>query len=66
MRRLKRLWKSVRGEMKTKRAINLLFKFLTLLLLCAGFTLAIMEEQWIWALSLSAASVHALQRLLPS
>lgn len=33
--------------MRTKRAINLLFKFLTLLLLCAGFTLAIMEEQWI-------------------
>jgi hypothetical protein len=30
-----------------KRAINVIFKFLTLLLLCAGFTLAIMESQYL-------------------
>ena len=50
--------------MRTKRAMNLIFKFLTLLLLCAGFTLAIMEAQWIWACSLSAALVYELRKLL--
>ncbi|SCX83414.1 hypothetical protein SAMN05216420_10144 [Nitrosospira sp. Nl5] len=54
----------MRCEVKNK--INLIFKFLTLSLLCAGFTLAIMEGQWIWAFSLSAALIHELRRLLLS
>lgn len=50
--------------MKTRTAIKLIFKLLTISLLCAGFTLSIMQEQWIWTFSLSAALIYELNKLV--
>jgi hypothetical protein len=49
--------------MKNKKHVKLILRLLAILLLCAGFTLSVMEEQRIWAFCLAAALLLEVTKL---
>lgn len=50
--------------MKYKKHVKLILRLLAILLLCVGFTLSVMERQWIWTFSLAAVLVLEVAKLM--
>ena len=51
--------------MKNTKQVNLILRSIAFLLLCMGFTLSVIEGQWIWAFTIAAGLFFEVAKLVP-